>query len=248
LPGSRRTSLTSKALRGREASRLHAALGVLSLATPNTLRAAEPRPDDPAPEERSPSSEAELVPVLLDEPSPLAVDYAQYGVALSGEFLLDAGPLCPDQATTPCIMESGAGPVLRGGYRPAGPWYIGGAYQFAKLESNNLLRLGILQSLYAEGRYYFDVGVLITPYVTWALGGAIYGNEFSAQTGGVLTFVGGGFEFELSRFAVIGVTAAYEPVLFASFEDTTGQARDTGFAQFAKISFVVELRSEIGRE
>jgi hypothetical protein len=223
-------------------------LGLLVVATPTSLRAAEPLPDEPAPEPPAPAPEPAPVPVLLDEPTPLAVDYAQYGVALAGEFLLDAGPLCPDQATTPCIMESGSGPVLRGGYRPSGPWYVGGAYQFAKLESNNLLRLGILQSLYAEGRYYFDVGVLITPYVTWALGGAIYGNEFSAQTGGVMSFVGGGFEFELSRFAVIGVTASYQPVLFAAFQDTTGQERDTGFAQFAKISFVVELRSEITRE
>jgi hypothetical protein len=221
---------------------------VATVAAPSPLYAAEPQPDDPAPAERARTSGPDPVPVLLDEPTPLAVDYAQYGVALSGELLLDAGPLCPDQATTPCIMESGAGPVLRGGYRPSGPWYVGGAYQFAKLESNNLLRLGILQSLYAEGRYYFDVGVSITPYVNWALGGAIYGNEFSAQTGGVMTFVGGGFEFELSRFAVIGATASYQPVLFAAFQDTTGQERDAGFAQFAKISFVVELRSEIGRE
>jgi hypothetical protein len=227
---------------------LFASLAVLLVHTSGQLYAAEPRPDEPAPRTRTPEPEPNPVPVLVDEPTPLAVDYAQYGVALSGELLFDPGPLCPDQATTPCILESGAGPVLRGGYRPSGPWYIGGAYQFAKLESNNLLRLGILQSLFAEGRYYFDVGVLITPYITWALGGVIYGNEFSAQTAGAMTYVGGGFEFELSRFAVIGVTAAYQPVVFAAFEDTTGQERDAGFAQFAKLSFVVELRSEVERE
>lgn len=186
--------------------------------------------------------------VRTSSPTPLEVDYAQYGVALSGELLIEPGAICPDDAATPCIVESGAGPLLRGGYRPSGPWYVGGAYQFTKLDSNNLYRLGILQSLYAEGRFYFDVGVRVTPYLTWALGGAIYGNEFSADTAGALTFLGAGLEFELSRFAVVGLAAAYEPVLLASFQDSTSQERNVGISQFAKLSLVVELRTELTRE
>ncbi len=224
------------------------AFGVLvSLLTvvPRAAHAIETTPEDPAVTKDREAPEPHVPP---RPPSPLEVDYAQYGVALSGELLIDAGAICPSDATTPCIVESGAGPLLRGGYRPAGPWYIGGAYQFTKLESNNLYRLGIMQALYAEGRFYFDVGVRVTPYLTWAVGGAIYGNEFSAQTGGALTNLGAGFEFEVSRFAVVGLTASYEPVLFAGFQDSTTQERNAGVTQFAKLSLVVELRSELTRE
>lgn len=183
-----------------------------------------------------------------DRPTPLLVDYAQYGVAFAGDLIAEPGPLCPADAPTPCIIGAGGGPVLRGGYRPSGPWYIGGAYQFAKLDSNNLYRLGILQQLRAEMRYFIDLGSRFTPYATWALGGIIYGNEFSAETGGVMTFVGAGVEFEVSRFAVIGLNAAYEPMLFVGFDDTAGQTRDTGVAHFAHIEFVIELKTELGRE
>lgn len=215
-------------------------------------KAAEPPTSDDvkvADAEPEPAREAAPVDVFPSaKPAPLEVDYAQYGVALSGELLLDPGGICPSDAKTPCIVESGAGPVLRGGYRPSGPWYFGGAYQFTKLDSNNLYRLGILQALYAEGRFYFDVGVSVTPYLTWALGGAIYGNEFSADTGGALTYFGAGVEFELTRFAVVGLSTSYEPVLLAGFTDTTSQERDVGLTQFVKLSLVVELRTELTRE
>lgn len=211
---------------------------------------AQPAPPPPpvAAPAPTPAAAPDPAPADEDRPSPLLVDYAQYGVAFAGEFIAEPGPLCPSDVPTPCIIGAGGGPVLRGGYRPSGPWYIGGAYQFAKLDSNNLYRLGILQELRAEMRYFFDVGSRFTPYATWALGGLIYGNEFSAETGGVMTFVGGGVEFEVSRFAVIGLNAAYEPMLFVGFDDTAGQARDTGVAHFAHLEFVIELKSELGRE
>ena len=139
---------------------------------------------EPGREASAPTDEPEET-----RPSPLEVDYAQYGAALAGEVPVFPGEVCPDAAVVPCILGPGAGPVLRGGYRPSGPWYFGGAYQFAKLDSNNLYRLGIMQMLRAEGRYFIDVGSRFTPYVTWALGGVVYGNEFGVETGGAVTYL-----------------------------------------------------------
>jgi len=181
-------------------------------------------------------------------PSPLEVDYAQYGVAIAAELPLTPGGICPDAAAAPCIIGLGGGPVIRGGYRPSGPWYFGGAYQFSKLDSNNLYRLGILQQLRAEMRYYIDFGSRVTPYVTWAAGGLIYGNEFSAETGGASIFGGGGVEFEVSRLVVVGLNLVYQPMLFVGYTDTAGQARETGVAQYLHVELHIELRSELGRE
>ncbi|MFO0547137.1 MAG: hypothetical protein U0271_02050 [Polyangiaceae bacterium] len=221
--------------------------------------------DEPASESKKPSGATETLKETkqeakrsrtradrtyeLDAPSPLEVDYAQYGVALAGDFPVDAGGICPNgESDAPCIIGPGGGPVLRGGYRPSGPWYVGGAYQFAKLDSNNLYRLPILQMLRVEGRFFVDFGSRFTPYVMWSVGGIIYGNEFSASTGGVMTSVGGGIEFEITRFLVVGLNFEYEPMLFIGFEDSAGQARDTGLAQFLHAELVIELRSELGRE
>ena len=45
------------------------------------------------------------------EPSPLEVDYAQYGVALATEIPVEPGGICPSDATVPCII--GLGGVMR---------------------------------------------------------------------------------------------------------------------------------------
>jgi len=181
-------------------------------------------------------------------PSPLEVDYAQYGVAIVGEVPVVSGGICPTGAVTPCIIGLGGGPLLRGGWRPSGPWYLGAAYQFAKLDSNNLYRLGILQTLKAEMRYFIDVGSRFTPYVTWSAGSVVYGNEFGVETGGAVTSVGAGVEFEITRMAVVGANLSYEPMLLAAFTDTAGQERETGVAHFVHMELTVELRSELGRE
>ncbi|MBL8740534.1 MAG: hypothetical protein JNK04_05560 [Myxococcales bacterium] len=198
---------------------------------------------EPGREASAPTDEPEET-----RPSPLEVDYAQYGAALAGEVPVFPGEVCPDAAVVPCILGPGAGPVLRGGYRPSGPWYFGGAYQFAKLDSNNLYRLGIMQMLRAEGRYFIDVGSRFTPYVTWALGGVVYGNEFGVETGGAVTYLGAGVELEITRFAVVGLSFDYEPMLLAGFSDSAGQERNTGVAHFLHMELVIELRTELGRE
>lgn len=184
----------------------------------------------------------------FEKPSPLEVDYVQYGVGFASEFPVSFGGICSEDSDVPCIIGVGGGPVIRSGYRPSGPWYVGGSYGFAKLDSNNLYRLGILQSLRAEMRYLIDSGSRLTPYATWGLGGVVYGNEFSVETGGALTFAGAGFEFEVTRFAVVGLNVLYEPALFVGFTDSAGQKRETGVSQFLHLEVIIELRTELSRE
>jgi hypothetical protein len=181
-------------------------------------------------------------------PSPLQVDYAQYGLAIGGDFDLSSGAICPSNEITPCIIGSGGGFALRGGYRPAGPWYFGAAYQFSKLDSNNLFRLGTFQQVRFEMRYFLDFGSRITPYLEWGAGGCIYGNLFGADTGGAVLRGGGGMEVEITRFAVVGLGLAYQPVLLVGYTDTTKQKRDTGITQFMHLEVTIELRTELGRE
>lgn len=180
-------------------------------------------------------------------PPPLHIDYFTYGIAVSGDFLVAPGALCRDDAA-PCILGSGGGLVLRGGYQSPGPWWIGGAYQFSTTDSSNLYRLGTLQQLRAEMRYVLDLGYRTSPYATWGIGGVVYGNEFGVETGGGTGFLGLGFEMQLSRLAMLGGAVYYQPMVFAGFEDTAGFTRDTGVAHYMRVELQVELRSELSRD
>lgn len=207
---------------------------------------------DPAPE-AGPSAP---IPVLQDEPlgsrpPPLHVEYAQYGVALTAEINFDKGAACRDQRPQggfePCILGSGGGLLIRGGYRSPGPWYFGGAYEFTKMDSSNLYRLGIFQQLRAELRYLPDIGYRAAPYFTAGVGGVAYGNEWGAETGGALISLGAGLELEISRLAVLGLGAGWRPVLLAGWTDTAGYRRRTAIAQFLGIELMLEVRTELGR-
>jgi len=215
--------------------------------TPASPPPASPLPPSPLPPSfaTAPRRETE------DEaprPPPLHVEYAQYGVAGVAEVSLENGATCPEGADTPCILGSGGGLVIRGGYRSPGPWYIGGAYQFIKMDSANLYRLGIFQQIRGEMRYHPDLGYRTAPYATWGVGAVAYGNEWGVDTAGALVFGGGGVDFEVSRFAIIGFGVAYRPTLIAGWTDTAGQVRHTGVAHFVGLEFQLELRSELGRE
>jgi hypothetical protein len=179
------------------------------------------------------------------------VEYAQYGVALTAEMLFSTGASCPETTTSgktiPCILGSGGGLTIRGGYRSPGPWYIGGAYEFVKMDSSNLYRLGIFQQARAEMRYMLETGYRANPYVAWGLGAVGYGNEWGIETGGGVLMLGAGVEIEVSRLAVLGVGLSYRPVLLAGWTDTAGFARKTGVAQFFALDLVLEVRSELGR-
>lgn len=185
-------------------------------------------------------------------PPPLHVEYAQYGVAFAVESVISAGATCPDPMTAPvkpkpCILGSGGGLTIRGGYRYPGPWYIGGAYEFTKMDSSNLYRLGIFQQLRAEMRYQPDVGYRASPYFQWGFGAVLYGNEWGAETGGGQLFAGLGVEIEVSRLAVVGIGLVYRPTLLASWKDTAGQERPLGVAQFLGVDLILEVRSVLGR-
>lgn len=188
-------------------------------------------------------------------PPPLHVEYAQYGVAILALVNLDSGAMCgksvhsssAPQAVAPCILGSGGGLVIRAGYRSPGPWYIGGAYAFAKMDSSDLFRLGILQQLWGEMRYLPDTGTRIAPFATWGVGAVAYGNEWGVETGGTMIFGGGGLQFEVSRVAVIGLGFVYKPALIAAWTDTAGYHRPAGVAQFLGFDFQLEVRTETGR-
>ena len=188
-------------------------------------------------------------------PPPLHIEYAQYGAALTAELSASAGKVCPEGNSpaqsgaqkVPCIVGSGGGLAIRVGYRPPGPWYFGGAYEFVKMDSSNLYRLGIFQQLRAEMRFIPDVGRRAAPYATWGIGAVSYGNEWGVQTGGGELFGGVGLEFEVSRTAVLGLSFVYRPVLLAGWTDTANYRRETGIAQFFGLDFLLEIRSALGR-
>ncbi len=185
-------------------------------------------------------------------PAPTNVEYFQYGVGVALEKLASGGDVCPAHAKTPCILGSGGGLALRMGYRSRGPFYVGGAYEFIRMDSANLLRLAILQQLRAEARYYLDVGNRLTPYAGLGFGAAVYGNEWHASTGGPTVSAGLGLEFQVTQSTVIGGSLNYRGFLLHHFADSTGQARADrylgfGLAHTIGFELTLELRDPLAR-
>ncbi|MEZ4224122.1 MAG: hypothetical protein R3B13_24450 [Polyangiaceae bacterium] len=185
-------------------------------------------------------------------PPASSFDYAQYGVAFVAETIATGGNVCPAGAATPCILGSGGGLAVRVGYRARGRWYVGGAYEASRHDSSNLLRLAILQQLRAEARYYLDQGSRVTPYGAFGVGGALYGSEWGADTGGFAASVGGGFELQLSRTTVVGAALGYRPLVFRAWTDSTGQRRADeyfgfGMAHAAFLELILEVREPLPR-
>ena len=164
---------------------------------------------------------------------------------ITTELVTNAGKMCAMGGA--CILGSGGGVVARLGRRSAGPWYFGGAYEFTKMDSGNLYRLGIFQELRAEMRYLPDTGTRASPFLVAGVGAVVYGNEWRVETGGALLMLGGGVEFEVSRKAHIGLGLTYRPVLLAGWTDTAKIVRPIGLAQFIAIEIQLEVRTELGR-
>jgi hypothetical protein len=236
--------------------RFYLLLGVLaaaSIAAGTSTSRAEAAGPGAAPE--PPSAQSAPPPAESDpiapRPPPLHAEYAQYGAAITAEMNLDAGAACrekgPSRRFEPCILGSGGGLSVRGGYRSPGPWFFGGAYEFTKMDSSNLYRLGIFQQLRAELRYLPDSGFRAAPYFSSGVGGVAYGNEWGVETGGALISLGAGVEMEISRLAVLGLSVAYRPVLLAGWTDTAGHQRRTAIAQFLGFEFLLEVRTELAR-
>ena len=185
-------------------------------------------------------------------PPPNNVEYFQYGVGVAVEKLASGGDVCPAGAKTPCILGSGGGLAIRMGYRARGPWYVGGAYEFTRMDSSNLLRLAILQQLRGEARYYLDAGNRLTPYAVLGFGGAFYGNEWNVSAGGPTLSAGLGLEFQVTQSTVIGGALGYRAFLLHHWTDSTGQDRADrylgfGLAHTIGFELTLELRDPLAR-
>lgn len=185
-------------------------------------------------------------------PSPTSFDYFQYGGALTAEAVPNAGDVCPDDAAQPCILQGGGGLTIRAGYRSRFPWYVGGAYEFSRHDSSNLLILPILQQIRAEGRYYWDRGQRLLPYATAGAGIVLYGSEWGVDTGGAVVVLGLGVEFQVTPVLAIGGMIAYRPMIFRGWTDSAGQRRADevagfGLAHLASLEIAVELRNPLPR-
>jgi hypothetical protein len=185
-------------------------------------------------------------------PPPNSLDYFQYGVALASESVASGADVCPEGAVAPCIFGYGGGMAIRVAYRSRGPWLIGGAYEFSRHNSSNLLRLAILQQLRAEARYYLDQGTRLTPYLASGAGVAIYGSEWGANTGGLVATLGAGLEFQITQSTVVGCAPMYRAFLLRNFKDSAGQLRANhyfgfGLAHFIAIELVLEVREPLPR-
>lgn len=179
-------------------------------------------------------------------------DYLQYGLAVAAEIVASPGGVCPSDTDVPCILGSGGGIGVRFGYRAQDPWYVGGAYEFSRHDSSNLLRLAILQQFRGEGRYYFDQGSRTTAFLTAAAGFLLYGNEWSASTAGPLAAVGGGVELELSPSTTLGCIATYRLLVPRAWIDGAGVERANqflgfGFAHVVGLELTLEVRDPLPR-
>lgn len=177
-------------------------------------------------------------------PPPTNIVYAQYGVAFAAESVLAAGPIC-DNEGIPCILGNGGGIVVRGGWRGAGPFYFGGAYELTKQDPNKLYRIALLQQARAEARYYANTARVTEPYLALGAGVAGYGNEWGIDTWGPGGSIGAGVEYQITRSTVVGLAINYRALWFSRFTDTSGAARDAGLAQLFGLDLVLEQREAI---
>lgn len=189
----------------------------------------------PAPPAQPPVSGTE--PAVA--PPPSQHSYVQFGVGLAAEVVGSPGPICTNVSN--CILGSGGGLVVRVGWRANDRWYVGGAYEMSKQDPNQLYRLGILQQLRGEVRRYFPTGRETSPFVLAGLGASGYGDEWRVDTWGLGATLGGGIEVELGP-AVVVVSAAYRPMYFEGWSDTSGIPHDAGVAHFFSLEASIEAQ------
>jgi hypothetical protein len=180
-------------------------------------------------------------------PEHLAQAYIQGGIAFTGEFVVAPGPICNFAGAPQCILGTGGGLTIRAGRRLRGPWYFGAAYEFAKMDSAQLYRVGILQQLRAEGRYYISTGRSVEPYIMATVGADTYGNLWGIDTGGPLFGVALGIEWQLSNYLVVGAAVSYRALFMSRFQDSANTLRPPGdvgpgFAHLIGIDLILEPR------
>ena len=186
-------------------------------------------------------------------PPPISSHYLQYGVAVTGETVVSPGQVCPRGSSgLPCILDDGGGLVVRIGYRSRGPWYLGGAYEFSRQDSANLLRLAILQQLRAELRVHLTRVTRLSPYLAASVGGVIYGNEWGLDTWGAVSGVGAGLAFQVTPSIVLNIALTYRQLFLHRWTDGAGEERatgplDFGLAHIVSFEFGFEIREPLSR-
>jgi hypothetical protein len=185
-------------------------------------------------------------------PPPISSHYLQYGVALTGETVASAGEVCPRGTELPCILGDGGGLLVRVGYRSRGPWYLGGAYEFSRQDSANLLRLAILQQVRAELRVHLTRVTRLSPYLGASFGGAIYGNEWGLDTWGGVSGVGAGLAFQVTPTIGLNIALNYRQLFLHRWTDGAGEERatgtlDFGLAHIVALEFCFEIREPLSR-
>lgn len=188
----------------------------------------------------------------LPTPPPISAHYIQYGVALTSEAVMTRAPDCGASAELGCILDDGAGLALRVGYRSRGAWYFGGAYEFSRQDSSNLLRLAILQQLRLESRYHLSRFTRLSPYLAGALGFVVYGNEWGVDTWGAGLTLGAGMEFQVTPTILFDVSLNYRPHLLRNWTESGLPVRGDGvsgfgFVQLFSIEVGVDIKEALAR-
>jgi hypothetical protein len=198
----------------------------------------------PALPERGPGEEPLDLPAESKIPPPVGNPFIQYGVAFTTEFVATPGRMCSGlSASQPCILGSGGGVVFpRIGWRSAGAWYAGLAVEFTKQDAFTLYKLPILQQYRLEGRYYFLIGQVLTPYVGASGGLAAYGDTWTVQTFGPDASLSFGVEAQVARGTVVALVFDYRTIYFKSFVDTANTTRESSVAQFLGLDLQLEVR------
>ena len=185
-------------------------------------------------------------------PPPISSHYVQYGVALTGETVVSSAGDCSNPSGLRCILDDGGGLGLRVGYRSRGPWYVGGAYEFSRMDSSNLLRLAILQQLRFESRYHLSPFTRLSPYLAGAGVALVYGNEWTVDTWGWGLSIGSGLEFQVTPTIVFDVALKYRPLLIRNWTESGTRVRGDGvwgfgFIQLVSLEIGVDIKEALAR-
>jgi hypothetical protein len=194
----------------------------------------------PSPPPQPPESESLARP----PPPPARRPSLQYGVAITVEDVVSAGPICKDAANT-CILGSGGGIAIRVGWRPREDFYLGGTYELSKQDPDKLYLLGTLQQARIELRHYFPTGRATEPFLMAGAGLAGYGNEWSVDTWGPSATLGAGAEFELSGGLLLDAALVYRPIYLRSFGDSSSLAHGAGVTQFLALEVAIEAQDAL---
>jgi hypothetical protein len=185
-------------------------------------------------------------------PPPISSHYIQYGVALTSETVVSHAGACGTSNALSCILDDGGGLGLRVGYRSRGPWYVGGAYEFSRMDSSNLLRLAILQQLRFESRYHLSPFTRLSPYLAGAAVALVYGNEWAVDTWGCGLSLGSGLEFQVTPTIVFDLSLNYRPLLIRNWTESGSPVRGDGiwgfgFIQLVSIEIGVDIKEALAR-